>query len=189
MMLRSWKWMTPNFKVKNVRFLQTDLCPLTTRLTVNVTFDRTTTQTSTGAAALTGHVIHVPPVRETKRDKQDEKQMLDMTSCATFWVRAAVFLLLYCIEIEMRLLDHRFLEYQSANYRWQITPFRHSLLVELWSSEIAFLFIILKFGPFCKLKLLRTFVRKQSSLYTFSNARARICAKYDQRNNSVHNKE
>lgn len=74
--------MTPNFKIKNVQPLQTDLCTLTTRLTVNVTFDRSITNTTgetAEAAALTGHVIHVPPVREVKRDKQDEKQMSEMT--------------------------------------------------------------------------------------------------------------
>lgn len=75
MMLKRWRLMTPHFKIKNVQPLQTDLCTQTTRLTVNVTFDRSITKTTAGAAALTGHVIHVPPVREAKRDKQDKKQM------------------------------------------------------------------------------------------------------------------
>lgn len=51
--------MTPNFKIKNVLPLQSDLCTLTTQLTVNVTFDRSITKT-TGAATLTGHVIQYP---------------------------------------------------------------------------------------------------------------------------------
>lgn len=75
----------------------------------------------------------------------------------------------------MRLFDNfYFLEYQSANYRRQMTSFHHRVTcraVTVLSSEVAFLFIILKIGPFCKLKLLSTFfVRTPSS--TFSNAHA-----------------
>lgn len=100
--------MTSNFRINNVQPLQTDLCTLTTRLTVNVTFDRSITKTTVaaGAAALTGHVIHVPPVREAKRDKQDETQMRAMTvhACATIpatlCVLGVVFLFFYFIVLK-----------------------------------------------------------------------------------------